>query len=108
MKHIQLFEEFINEEADYKYLVDLILNAKPAYDVYYNDSWNVVNIGGTGYDAGDLVKKFNANTGESSKIKSNFYQASKTPTPTKKEVEKLSNGKISVEIEGKLVKYKLK
>jgi hypothetical protein len=108
MKYIQLFEQFINEGADYKYLVDLILNAKPPYDVYYNDSWNVVNVGGTGYDAGDLVKIFNAKTGDSSKIKSNFYYASKSQELTKKEVEKLSNGKIAVEIEGKLVKYKLK
>jgi hypothetical protein len=108
MKHIQLFEEFINEGADYKYLVDLLLNAKPSYDVYYNDSWNVVNIGGVGYDKGDLVKNFNAKPGESDKIKSIFYHASKTPEVTKKEVEKLSKGKITVEIEGKLVKYKLK
>ena len=48
------FKESVNERADYKYLTQVILDAKPKYDVYYNSSHNVVNIGGVGYDKGDL------------------------------------------------------
>ena len=117
MKNLFTFEEFLNEgksnenlneNADYKYLVDLIINAKPKYNVYYNPSQNVVNIGGVGYDKGSLVSQFNGNSGESDKIKFNFYYASKNPTETKKQVEKLSNGKIEVDITSTLVKYILK
>jgi len=113
MKHIHTFESFLNESlnegSDYQYIVDLILNAKPSYDVYYNDSWNVVNVGGTGYDKGDLVTKLNAKPGSSSDIKAAFYRAAQTPEETKKQVEKLSKGKIEVDIKSnKMVIYKFK
>ena len=91
--------ESVNEVADYKYLTQTILDAKPKYNVYYNSGHNKVNIGGVGYDKGDLVKNFNQKPGSSSKIKNNFYHANQDPQKTKKEVEKLSNGKIKVDIQ---------
>ena len=91
-------EESVNERADYKYLTQVILDAKPKYNVYYNSSHNVVNIGGVGYDKGELVKNFNQKPGSSSNIKTNFFHANKDPQKTKREVEKLSNGKIKVTI----------
>ena len=94
-----MFNESINEQADYKYLTQVILDAKPKYDVHYNSSHNVVNIGGVGYDKGDLVKNFNQKPGSSTKIKNNFYHAHQDPQKTKREVEKLSKGKIKVKIE---------
>ena len=89
-------EESVNERADYKYLTQVILDAKPKYNVSYNRSNNVVNIGGVGYDKGELVRQFNQKPGSSSNIKNNFFYANKDPQKTKKEVEKLSNGKIKV------------
>lgn len=110
MKHIKLFEQYITEatDSDYEMIVDLILKAKPKYNVYYNSDWNVVNIGGTGYDNGELVKQFSAEPGTSSDIKAAFYRAAQSPEETKKAVEKLSKGKIEVEISKSLVIYKIK
>ena len=95
---IEGFNESVNEKADYKYLTQIILDAKPKYDVYYNSGHNKVNIGGVGYDGGDLVKNFNQKPGSSSKIKNNFYHAHQDPQKTKREVEKLSKGKIKVKV----------
>ena len=95
-KKVKGIDESVNESADYKYLTQVILDAKPKYNVYYNSSHNVVNIGGVGYDKGELVKQFNQNSGSSSNIKNNFFHANKDPQKTKREVEKLSNGKIKV------------
>ena len=101
--------ESVNERADYKYLTQVILDAKPKYDVYYNSSHNVVNIGGVGYDKGDLVKNFNQKPGSSTKIKNNFYHAHQDPQKTKIEVEKLSKGKIKVKVgNGGFLSYSLK
>ena len=98
--NIGLYESVeINEKADYKYLTQTILDAKPKHNVYYNSGHNKVNIGGVGYDGGDLVKNFNQKPGSSSKIKNNFYYADQDPQTTKREVEKLSNGKIKVDIQ---------
>jgi hypothetical protein len=113
MKKIKLFEEFIgeyivNEGADYEYLVDLLLNAKPAYDVYYNNSQNVVNVGGTGYSEGELVKQLKGEPGFAWKIRNNFYYAQQDPKETKKQIEKLSKGKIQVDNSTSIVKYKVK
>ena len=109
MKPVKLFEAFLNERnADYQYLVDLMLDADIKYDVYYNPSWRVVNIGGTGYDKSDLVKQFNAKPGQSSNIKDNFYLAAQNPKETIKQIEKISKGKIEVEEKGGLLKYKVK
>ena len=89
----------MTERADYKFLTQTILDAKPKHNVYYNSGHNKVNIGGVGYDGGDLVKNFNQKPGSSSKIKNNFYYANQDPQTTKKEVEKLSKGKIKVDIQ---------
>ena len=95
----------INEGVDYKELVKLILNVDSKQPIYYNDSWNVVNIGGTGYDKGDLVKHFKAQPGQSSNIKNNFYYAHKDPIVTKTQVEKMSKGKIKVDTSKGMVRY---
>ena len=106
--------ENINEESSsvYKMIVDLILNAKSKYPVYYNTSRGWVNVGGTGYQGGDLVTIFKAKQGQSTSIKNVFYKAAQTPDETKKEVERLSKGKISVDLEGKgssaILKYNLR
>ena len=106
--------ENMNEESSsvYKMIVDLILNAKSKYPVYYNTSRGWVNVGGTGYQGGDLVTIFKAKQGQSTSIKNVFYKAAQTPDETKKEVERLSKGKISVDLEGKgssaILKYNLR
>jgi len=92
-------KNILNERVDYKYLTQVILDAKPKQNVYYNSSRNVVNIGGVGYDKGDLVQNFNQKPGSSGKIKNNFYNANQNPEETKKEIEKLSRGKIKVDIQ---------
>lgn len=108
-KEAPYIKESLNERAaDYQYLVDLMLNADLKYDVYYNPSWRVVNVGGTGYDKGDLVKQFGAKPGQSSNIKDNFYLAAQNPKETIKQIEKISKGKIEVEQEGSLLKYRVK
>ena len=91
--------DMLNERVDYKYLTQVILDAKPKHNVYYNSGHNKVNIGGVGYDKGDLVQNFNQKPGSSGKIKNNFYYANQDPENTKKEVEKLSRGKIKVDIQ---------
>ena len=96
---IELKEGKLTERVDYKYLTQVILDAKPKHNVYYNSGHNKVNIGGVGYDKGDLVQNFNQKPGSSSKIKNNFYYANQDPENTKKEVEKLSRGKIKVDIQ---------
>lgn len=105
-EHLSSLNEALSEE-DYHRLIELINSANSHLPIYYSPSWNVVNIGGTGYDRGDLVKHFNAKPGTSSTIKNLFYHAAKTPEETKEAVERLSNGKISVELDRSLVKYKL-
>jgi len=106
--------ENMNEESSsvYNTVVDLILNAKSRYPVYYNTSRGWVNVGGTGYQGGDLVTIFKAKQGQSTNIKNVFYKAAQTPDETKKEVERLSKGKISVDLEGKgpsaILKYSLR
>ena len=92
-------ESKLTERVDYKYLTQVILDANPKHNVYYNSGHNKVNIGGVGYDKGDLVQNFNQKPGSSSKIKNNFYYANQDPENTKKEVEKLSRGKIKVDIQ---------
>jgi len=105
---IKLKDILFEGKADYKYLTQVILDAKPKYQVYYSPSRNIVNIGGTGYDKGDLVKNFNQPIGSSDKIKNNFFHANEDPQITKREVEKLSKGKIEVMIYNDIVYYTLK
>jgi hypothetical protein len=109
MKNLKVYENYINESnVDYEYLVDLLLKANPKYGVYYDSDWNVVNIGGTGYRGGNLVKAFGEIPGSSSRILSNFYHAAQSPEVTKERVESLSDGKIEVEITPLLVIYRVK
>lgn len=93
--------------ANYKILVDVLLNAQPNYDVYYNDSHNVVNVGGVGYSGGDLTRALKLNPGQADSVKNEFYYAKEDPKETKKQIEKLSKGKIEVDISGSIVKYKV-
>lgn len=83
--------------ADYKYIVKSIFNAKPKYNVSFDKANGAVNIGGVGYRGGSLSRAFKS-SGSSSDILNNFFKANKNPQKTKREVEKISKGKIKVKI----------
>lgn len=85
--------------VDYVELINLIKSADNPRNlpIYYNSDSNVVNIGGVGYDKGELVKKFNARAGQSLEIKNLFYQANQYPQETKNRIESMNVG-IEVEI----------
>jgi hypothetical protein len=95
----------INENVDYEKLANLILNVDSNQPIYYNSSWNVVNIGGTGYDKGDLIKHFKSQPGQSMDIKNLFYHADKDPIKTKNEIERITNGRITVDTSKGMVRY---
>jgi hypothetical protein len=95
----------INENVDYEKLANLILNVDSNQPIYYNSSWNVVNIGGTGYDKGDLIKHFKSQPGQSMDIKNIFYHADKDPIKTKNEIERITNGRITVDTSKGMVRY---
>ena len=63
--------------VDYMKIIDLVKSADNPQNlsVYYNSDHNKVNIGGVGYDKGDLVKMFNLEPGQSSDVKALFYKA---------------------------------
>ncbi len=71
----------MKEEADmgvdYMKIIDLVKSADNPQNlsVYYNSDHDKVNIGGVGYDKGDLVKMFNLQPGQSSDVKALFYKA---------------------------------
>ena len=83
--------------ADYNYIVKSIFNAKPKYNVSFDKANRAVNIGGVGYRGGSLSRAFNT-SGASSDILNNFFKANKDPQKTKREVEKISKGKIKVSV----------
>jgi hypothetical protein len=83
--------------ADYNYIVKSIFNAKPKYNVSFDRANGTVNIGGVGYRGGSLSRAFKS-SGSSSDILNNFFKANKDPQKTKREVEKISKGKIKVKI----------
>lgn len=83
--------------ADYNYIVKSIFNAKPKYNVSFDKANRAVNIGGVGYRGGSLSRAFNT-SGASSDILNNFFMANKDPQKTKREVEKISKGKIKVSV----------
>jgi hypothetical protein len=85
--------------VDYVELINLIKSADNPRNlpIYYNSDSNVVNIGGVGYDKGELVKMFNARAGQSLEIKNLFYQANQYPQETKNRIESMNVG-IEVEI----------
>ena len=90
-------KESVNERADYKYLTQVILDAKPKYNVSFDKANQSVNIGGVGYKGGSLSRAFKS-SGSSSDILNNFFLANKDPQKTKREVEKISKGKIKVSV----------
>jgi len=99
--------------ANYKMLVDVLLNAKPKLAVYYSPSRNVINVGGVGYSGGDLTSQLKLKSGSAGSVKNEFYHAKENAAETKKQIEKLSKGKIEVQIEAEgtsseLVKYIVK
>jgi len=119
MKHIKLFESFINErraslvgkfhEPDYKELMELLemaieyakenLYVGKNFKIYYNDDYIMFdNVGGAavGYDKRDIRKK-DIFSGKKEVVYT-FKKANYSPELTKKEVEKRSNGKIEVEL----------
>jgi hypothetical protein len=65
--------------------------------IYYNSDNGVVNIGGVGYDKGELVKMFNSQPGQSLDIKNLFYKANQNPKETKNAIESMDPS-IKVEI----------
>ena len=83
--------------ADYNYIVKSIFNAKPKYNVSFDRLNRTVNIGGVGYSGGSLSRAFKS-SGSSSDIMKNFFKANKNPQKTKREVEKISKGKIKVSV----------
>ena len=83
--------------ADYNYIVKSIFNAKPKYNVSFDRANGTVNIGGVGYRGGSLSRAFKS-SGSSSDILNNFFKANKNPQKTKREVEKISKGKIKVSV----------
>jgi len=89
-----------NNSIDYNKLVSLIKSANNPQNlpIYYDSINDIVNIGGTGYDKGELVKMFNSQPGQSLDIKTLFYKANQSPEETKNAIESLNSG-IKVEIE---------
>lgn len=119
MRNVKLFEEFVNERTakavgkydspDYSELMDLLDMAKEYADsnlyrgknfkLYYSDDYVMFdNVGGAavGYDRRD-IRKNNIFSGKKEVIHT-FKKANYSPEETKKEVEKRSKGKISVEM----------
>ena len=88
-----------NNSIDYIKLTDLIKSANNPKNlpIYYDSINGIVNIGGTGYDKGDLVRMFNSQPGQSLDIKTLFYKADQSPEETKNAIESMNSG-IRVEI----------
>jgi len=74
----QLSESKYLKYAD---LIDLVNKADNPRNlpIYYNSDTGFVNIGGVGYDKGDLVKMFRSKPGTSLNIKNIFFKANQTP-----------------------------
>ena len=119
MKRVKLFESFINErrsnmigkvsEPDYVELMDLLDMAKHYADanlyrgkdfiLYWDDDYIMFDNpdgASVGYDKRDARKK-NIFAGKPETVYT-FKKANYNPQKTKQEVEKLSKGKISVEM----------
>ena len=119
MKHVKLFEAFVSERKasavgkydapDYAELMDLLDMAKKHIDtnlragknfkLYYSDDYIMFdNVSGAavGYDKRDIRKR-DIFPGKKEVIHT-FKKANYSPELTQKEVEKRSNGKISVEM----------
>jgi hypothetical protein len=88
-----------NNSIDHTKLISLIKSANNPRNlpIYYNSDNGVVNIGGVGYDKGELVKMFNSQPGQSLDIKNLFYKANQNPEETKNAIESMDPS-IKVEI----------
>ena len=119
MKHVKLFESFVNERTakavgkydapNYNELMELLDMAKEYADsnlyrgknfkLYYADDYIMFdNVGGAavGYAKKEIRKK--GIFAGKSEVVHTFKKANYNPEETKKEVEKRSKGKISVEM----------
>ena len=94
----ELEEAELNEAAysEYADLIDLVQKADNPRNlpIYYNSDFGAVNIGGVGYDKGELVNKFNGRKSgmDSIDIKTIFYKANQNPEQTAKDVNSLNMG----------------
>ena len=81
-----------------KELINLIKTADNPRNlsIYYNSGHNAVNIGGVGYDKGELVQKFNSKPGQSLNIKTLFWKANKSAEEI---VDKINNMNAGVKAE---------
>lgn len=119
MKHVKLYETFVNERKasvvgrydlpDYNELMDLLdvaikyakenLYVGKNFKIYYSDDYIMFdNVGGAsvGYDKRGIRKK-DIFSGKKEVVHT-FKKANYNPEETKKEIEKRSKGKISVEM----------
>jgi len=80
--------------SEYAKLIDLVNKADNPRNlpIYYNSDFGVVNIGGVGYDKGELVNMFNSQPGTSVDIKNTFFRANQNPEQTAKDVNSLNMG----------------
>ena len=78
----------------YADLIDLVNKADNPRNlpIYYNSDFGVVNIGGVGYDKGELVKMFRSKPGTSLNIKNIFFKANQNPEQTAKDVNSFNMG----------------
>ncbi len=90
--------ENVNEGVDYKKLAKLLLSKHTRQSMFYDDDWGGVGIGGNTYQKGELRNQF-PGFGDSTTIKNLFYGAQQNPQKTKSEIEKLTNGKIKVDVD---------
>jgi hypothetical protein len=83
-----------NIDVNYMELIHLIKTADNPRNlsIYYNSDRNVVNIGGVGYDKGELVQKFNSKPGQSSNIKNLFYKANQFAEETVEMINSMNAG----------------
>ena len=118
IKHIKLFESFVNNrrsslvgkfhEPDYKELMELLemaieyakenLHVGKNFKIYYNDDYIMFdNVGGAavGYDKRDITKK-DIFPGKKEVVHT-FKKANYSPEKTKAEVENHFKGKLDVE-----------
>jgi hypothetical protein len=88
--------EQLSESKYLKYadLIDLVNKADNPRNlpIYYNSDFGVVNIGGVGYDKGELVKMFRSKPGTSLNIKNIFFKANQNPEQTAKDVNSFNMG----------------
>jgi len=101
MKHIELYEDFINEnrKPNYKYLVQILMKKKPADKIHWDNNSFMLSIGtGVKLRKESLPEYFDEPRNMSSDIQAALLLAHKNPDETVKQVKKLSKGQIEVTI----------